>query len=219
MIRNFVVIFNYDASGASKVLLKIYTKTGDRGETGLIGGERITKSNPRILAYGSVDELNSNIGLGISTLAQTANLFSDIIAALVQIQNDLFVVGSDLADPKFTEIGPSSSSKNTDTNQASTPRTNQEMTLSLERAIDRLELELDPIRFFILPGGSREAAILHVCRSVARRAETSAVHLQESQRINPEVIIYLNRLSDLLFVTARAVNRRLGVADVGWRAK
>ncbi len=184
--------------------MKIYTKTGDKGETGLIGGRRVSKADLRIEAYGAVDEVNSSIGLAISTL-QAKKEFSDLLDVFTRVQNDLFRVGSDLADPDY----PSS--------QYNTPRTDEKMVSALEQDIDKLELELEPITFFILPGGSREASMLHVCRGIARRAETDAVALSKAEPINPAVIMYLNRLGDLLFVAARAANKRQGMPDVAWQ--
>jgi cob(I)alamin adenosyltransferase len=199
--------------------LKIYTKTGDKGETGLIGGTRVSKSDQRIMCYGSVDELNSNIGFAISSIAGMDGNFSDIMEVLVQIQNDLFVVGSDLADPDFTSLSSDTNAKSFPSQcNSATPRTGKDMVLKLEGIIDKYELELEPIRFFILPGGSKEAAILHICRSVARRAETLVVQLGISQEVNPEVVVYLNRLSDLLFVLARLLNKRLKIVDVRWQS-
>lgn len=183
--------------------MKIYTRTGDKGETGLIGGKRVGKAEPRIVAYGAVDELNSNIGLALSLLAGKKE-FDDLADALTKVQNDLFTVGSDLADPDY----PASKS---------TPRTTEEMTSALEPIIDRFEEELSPIMFFILPGGSREASVLHVCRAAARRAETAVVALAKNERINPAIIMYMNRLADLLFVAARLANKRLGVPDIAWK--
>lgn len=184
--------------------MKIYTKAGDRGETGLIGGRRVGKADLRILAYGTVDELNSSIGVAIAFLREKAGNFSDIIDALVQTQNDLFVVGSDLADPNYPD------------SEFKTPRVNEKMAAALEPMIDKFESELAPITFFILPGGTVESSLLHLSRGVARRAETAVVALSRREGINPAVVVYLNRLSDLLFVVARLVNKRSGVADVGW---
>lgn len=184
--------------------MKIYTRTGDKGETGLIGGGRISKANPRILAYGAVDELNTTIGIAIAFISKQQAL-SDIGKVLVKIQNDLFVVGSDLADASYPE------------NEFKTERVNEKMASDLEPIIDGFEGELDPITYFILPGGSIESSLLHNCRAVSRRAETSAVALSKSEQINPAVIVYLNRLSDLLFVSARLANKRSGLADVAWR--
>lgn len=185
--------------------MKIYTKTGDRGETGLIGGTRVPKSDLRIIAYGAVDELNSNIGLAIASLSQLQN-FSDLCDILVQVQRDLFVLGSDLADPSY----PATQSK--------TPRVNDKMAGALELSIDKFEQELDPITFFILPGGTVESSLLHKCRSVARRAETAVVALSGAATVNPAAGVYLNRLSDFLFVAARLVNKRAGTPDVAWQS-
>jgi cob(I)alamin adenosyltransferase len=182
--------------------MKIYTKVGDKGETGLIGGKRVSKADPRIVAYGAVDELNSVIGLAASFL-RSKEKFSDLVNVLVQVQNDLFVVGSDLADPSFPKAG-------------NTPRAEEKMASALEPIIDRFESEVEPIKFFILPGGSTEASILHQARGVARRAETAVVSLSQSQNVNPAIVVYLNRLSDLIFVAARLANKRLGTPDVAW---
>ena len=188
--------------------VKIYTKTGDKGETGLIGGRRVAKSDLRIIAYGSIDELNSNIGLIISVLSKkNRDLFFDLIDLLIKVQNDLFIIGSDLADP--TAILE---------NEAHTPRVAENMASYLEQIIDKFEVELSPIKFFILPGGSVESSVVHISRSVARRAETAVAALSKSQTINPAILIYLNRLSDLLFVVARLVNKRMGVDDIPWRS-
>jgi cob(I)alamin adenosyltransferase len=190
--------------------VKIYTKTGDKGETGLIGGKRISKSDPRIIAYGSIDELNSNIGLIVSVLnKKNRDMFLDLIDLLVKIQNDLFIIGSDLADPTpFLE----------NKNKYNTPRSMENMASYLECIIDKFESELSPIKFFILPGGSIESSLIHISRSITRRAETTVTALSKSQTINPAILIYLNRLSDVLFVAARLVNKRLGVEDVPWRS-
>ena len=188
--------------------MKIYTKTGDKGETGLIGGKRIPKSDPRIISYGLIDELNSNVGLTISLLnLKNNNLFSDLIDLLIKIQNDLFAIGSDLADPTYPME-----------NKYKIPRTDEKMVSYLESEIDKFEKEVVPITFFILPGGSIESSILHVSRSIARRTETAVAPLSKSQTINPAILIYLNRLSDLLFVAARLANKRLGVGDVAWES-
>lgn len=189
--------------------MKIYTKTGDKGETGLIGGKRISKGDPRIVAYGSVDELNSNIGIAISSLTvKDRHLFLDLINIMTCIQSELFIVGSDLADPRY----PAGNQ-----NQYQTPRTEENMASALEDAIDKFETELEPITFFILPGGSIEASLLHITRTIARRAEIAATLLSKDQIVNPIVLVYLNRLSDFLFVAARLINKRLGIKDVAWR--
>jgi len=185
--------------------MKIYTKTGDRGETRLIGGKHVNKADPRIIAYGEVDELNSSIGLAISFLRSKQDLLLDVADTLERVQNDLFVLGSDLADPSM----PKANGK--------TPRTSEKMASELEPIIDRFESELKPITFFILPGGSVESSLLHNSRGIARRTETDVVLLSKIESINPAVIVYLNRLSDLLFVMARLANKRLDVPDIAWR--
>jgi cob(I)alamin adenosyltransferase len=193
--------------------MKIYTGTGDKGETGLIGGRRIPKGDSRIIAYGSVDELNSHIGLVLSILRlKDKDLFEDIINFLIGVQNDLFVIGSDLADPKYP-------SENEIQDQRKTPRVEKNMISHLEGTIDRFEMQLDPINFFILPGGSIESSLLQISRSVTRRTETAIAILSKNEHINPHIIVYLNRLSDLLFVCGRLVNKRLGVKDIAWNAR
>jgi cob(I)alamin adenosyltransferase len=186
--------------------MKIYTRTGDRGETGLIGGKRVPKNDPRIVAYGCVDELNSNVGLVISLL-KNKKLFSDLIDILILIQNELFIVGSDLADPNYSVE-----------NEHQSPRVQEKMALHLEAVIDKFDEELKPITFFILPGGSLEASSVHVTRSIARRTETAVALLSKGQTTNPAILIYLNRLSDFLFTAARVVNKRLGIDDVAWKS-
>lgn len=191
--------------------MKIYTKTGDNGETGLIGGKRVSKTSSRIIAYGLVDELNSHIGFVISLLRlRDMDLFGDIVNLLVSVQNELFVIGCDLADPRNPSEGPSDSQKKT-------PRVKKNMILHLENTIDKFETRLNPITYFILPGGSTESSSIHISRSVARRAEIAAIALSRNEIINPNIIVYLNRLSDLLFVCARLVNHCLGVEDVAWK--
>ena len=191
--------------------MKIYTKTGDKGLTGLIGGKRIPKSDNRIIAYGSVDELNSYIGLSLSLLSKyntslSTTLFSDIITTLSRIQNELFVVGSDLADP--------------DLSKSSSLRVQSSMATVLENDIDNYEKELSPITYFILPGGSIESSSLHIARSIARRAETNVAKLSSdtTAMVNDLVLVYLNRLSDLLFVLSRTINKRLQITDIAWKS-
>jgi cob(I)alamin adenosyltransferase len=179
------------------MLVKIYTKTGDDGTTGLIGGKRIKKSSRRIMAYGAVDELNSAIGI---VLAFTPDL--DVADILTKVQNDLFVVGADLANPILSD---------------SSSRVTGEMITSLENQIDKLESELFPIDYFILPGGDHVASYVHLARSICRRAEVNIVKLEEEEPINKTCQAYVNRLSDLLFVIARAVNKRKKIKDVAWK--
>lgn len=182
-------------------MVKIYTRGGDKGETSLIGGKRTSKSSTRINAYGSVDELNSAVGLAISFLG-----YDDLKNILEKVQSELFVVGSDLADPSYPE------------NPNKIPRVTGEMVKEMENTIDRYEEEVGSIQYFILPGGTKEASLLHLARGIARRAERIAVELALSENVNPAVISYLNRLSSLLFVFARLANKRNGVKDVAWRA-
>lgn len=177
--------------------MKIYTKTGDDGTTGLQGGRRVSKSDLRIQAYGAVDETNSAIGLVL-----TNPLDSDIKDLLTRIQNELFVAGSDLSDPNLANT------KN---------RVTESMILHLEEQIDRLESELTPLTNFILPGGHTIAASLHLARTISRRAETIMVELSKSEQLNKSCQKYLNRLSDLLFVMARVANKRNNVPDVLWK--
>ena len=188
--------------------MKIYTKTGDKGLTGLIGGKRIPKSDIRIIAYGSVDELNSYIGLSISLLTKhtlsSSSSFSDIIVTLSRIQNELFIIGSDLADP--------------DLSKSSSLRVQSNMITVLENDIDNYEKELSPITYFILPGGSIESSNLHIARSIARRTETNVAKLFLEDMINNLVLVYLNRLSDLLFVLSRTINKRLQISDIAWKS-
>ena len=181
----------------SNVDVKIYTKTGDDGTTGLIGNNRVKKSNPRIATYGIVDELNAAIGIVLSS-----KLSTDIRELLTKIQNDLFVVGADLANPNLD-------------NESN--RVTPEMVLFLEDEIDGLEGKLDPITFFILPGGDLIASHIHLARAICRRAEVHIVSLSEIEKINNECLVYMNRLSDLLFVIARTINKRKKISDVAWK--
>lgn len=178
------------------VRVKIYTRTGDSGSTGLRGGKRISKGSTRIMAYGTVDEANSSIG---AVLADGVD--PDISDLLTRIQNDLFIVGSDLSSPDL--------SRHQD-------RVTPKMVKQLDSAIDRHEQDLPPISNFILPGGSRQSALIHVARTVVRRAEAHVAALAADERINSHCLAYLNRLSDLLFVLARTANRRSDVPDVVW---
>lgn len=180
-------------------LNRIYTRTGDDGCTMLVDGSRVAKDDPRMVAIGDVDELNSAIGLAAVALGESGHA-----ALLASVQNDLFDLGADLATPG-EDFAPS------------------EMVLRivpaqvdrLERAIDALNGPLPPLKSFILPGGSEAAARVHLARAICRRAERSAVTASKAAPINPAAIIYLNRLSDLLFVLARAINAG-GAGDVLW---
>lgn len=177
--------------------MKIYTKTGDDGTTGLQGGKRVSKASLRIQAYGAVDETNSALGLVL-----TYKLDSDMKELLTKIQNELFVAGSDLSDPDLNNT------KN---------RITEPMITHLENQIDKFESELTPLTNFILPGGHPIAAHLHLARTISRRAETIIVELSSSEQLNPSCQKYLNRLSDLLFVMARVANKRNNVPDVLWK--
>jgi cob(I)alamin adenosyltransferase len=179
-------------------LTRIYTKTGDDGSTGLIGGKRVAKSSQRIIAYGAIDELNSSIGIVLSS-----KLDNDIHELLEKIQNDLFVVGADLANPDL---------------QISNNRITESMVNFLETSIDKFEQELSPITYFILPGGDIIAAQIHLARAISRRAETCIVQISEKESINKTCQIYINRLSDLLFVLARVINKRKMIKDVAWKS-
>ncbi|MFC7681141.1 cob(I)yrinic acid a,c-diamide adenosyltransferase [Paenibacillus sp. GCM10028914] len=176
--------------------MKVYTKTGDKGETSIIGG-RVPKDDPRIEAYGTIDELNSFVGQAVF-LAQEAG-FKELVEQLIQIQHELFDCGSDLAYAKHNE----------DKYKVSEP-----LVVRLEEWLDAFEAENPKLERFILPGGSSLSVALHVCRTVCRRAERLTVTLARQVEINPEVRSYLNRLSDYFFVTARTANVRAGVPDV-----
>lgn len=180
-------------------LSKIYTKTGDHGDTGLGDGSRVAKDHPRVTAYGSVDELNAVLGV---LLLQP--LDADMAALLRSIQNDLFDVGADLCLPPTDGERP-----------GQVLRVTAEQAERLEREIDRLNERLQPLKSFVLPGGTAAAAWCHVARTVCRRAERDVVTLAHIDKINPQVIVYLNRLSDLLFVMARVCNHD-GKDDVLW---
>jgi cob(I)alamin adenosyltransferase len=180
--------------------MKIYTKTGDQGDTGLFGGPRVSKNDARIEAYGTVDELNSLLGV-----ARSFTLPQDIDQLVERMQNELFSLGAQLATPdppahQTALVGPA-------------------QTAALEAAIDHYEATLEPLKQFILPGGTTAAAQLHLARTVCRRAERRLVTLVQTsqQPIATDLVIYLNRLSDLLFVLARAANHAAGSPDVPWQ--
>lgn len=179
--------------------MKIYTKTGDRGETTLFGGERVPKSHPRIAAYGTVDELNSLLGVACEWLDREA------VEALRRIQNDLFNLGAELATPPENEKA-----------FAYVTLLKEERIRWLESEIDRMDAALEPMNNFILPGGSKGAAFLHLARTVCRRAERKMVELAADTPFRQTLIEYVNRLSDYFFVLARYVNKRAGIADIPW---
>jgi cob(I)alamin adenosyltransferase len=181
--------------------MKIYTKTGDKGDTGLFGGGRVPKDHPRVEAYGAVDELNAVLGV-----VRAIEVMPRIDEVLVPVQRDLFSLGALLATPVPEKV----------TQQLQKARIDDGRIAELERAIDDGERELEPLTSFIMPGGTPKAAMLHQARTVCRRAERRVIALQHEVEVPQVVIIYLNRLSDLLFVLARVANRRAGAAEVTW---
>ena len=184
--------------------MKIYTRTGDDGSTGLFGGGRIRKSDPRIECYGTIDELNASIGLAAAALAGSAS--ADALADwLRQIQHELFNIGSHLATPAES---PSA---------AKLPSLDEMMVGRLEMQMDQADEQLSPLRQFILPAGGEAACRLHLARTICRRAERRIVAFAMDRPVPHVIITYLNRLSDWLFVMARLANQRAGVEDVPWK--
>ncbi len=184
--------------------MKIYTRTGDSGDTGLYGGKRVRKNAARVESYGVVDEANAALGIAASYISD-----NELQGLVARLQSDLFVVGADLATPRQeSEIDA----------RSIVPRIGQKQVQALETWIDLYESELSPLTNFILPGGNLGASHLHLARTILRRAERCVVTLIDAdpEHTNPMVIPYLNRLADLLFVLARVVNHRAGVADVPW---
>jgi cob(I)alamin adenosyltransferase len=179
--------------------VKIYTKTGDGGDTGLFGGPRVRKNDPRVEAYGDVDELNAAVGV-----ARALVEYPELDAELARIQAELFCVGAELATPHGAKA------------RSAVPPVDPAWTVRLERAMDAWETELPPLTRFVLPGGTRTAAALHVARTVCRRAERRAVALAAEVEVDPQVLTYLNRLSDLLFVAARLANHRARRDEPTW---
>jgi len=197
--------------------MAIYTKTGDDGDTALFGGGRVPKNDRRVEAYGAVDELNSFVGLALTSLTDVdadpdadggpdADANPGIRRGLLLIQNDLFALGANLATPERDDSRP----------RPRTPDVPVARVEAMEGWIDRATEELPELREFILPGGTGAAAMLHVCRSVCRRAEREVVALGREETLDPGIVRYLNRLSDLFFVWARLENLRAGQADVPW---
>jgi cob(I)alamin adenosyltransferase len=178
--------------------VKIYTRTGDDGTTGLLGPGRVSKSDARVEAYGSVDELNAAIGA-----ARALDRHHWLEPDLATVQAQLFQIGAELATPDATQLERMARIRADDVG-------------ALERWIDRCEADLPPLQRFILPGGGELGASLHLARTACRRAERRVVELGASQQVGPELIRYLNRLADLLFVLARWCNRRAGVAETEW---
>ncbi len=178
--------------------MNLYTKTGDDGTTGLYGGQRVSKDDLRVASYGEVDELNAVIGLAMTHVSD-----DELADILKQLQSDLFSLGGELATPPGGHLSVSIGASHI---------------TRLESWLDRACAETPKLRTFILPGGSPLAATLHVARGVSRRAERSVVSLSRESSLSPHVVIYLNRLSDLLFALARLANHRSGVADIPWIA-
>ena len=179
--------------------MKIYTKTGDRGDTRLFDGTHVRKDDPRVEAYGEVDELNALVAAAAAWMADP-----ELVGMLTDIQRDLFTIGAQLADPRPEE------------RTSGKFQLAPERTTALEEAIDRFQTELPPLRQFILAGGGQAGAMLHVARTVCRRAERRVVNLAGRAHINAGVIVHLNRLSDFLFVLARLVNHREGRQEIPW---
>ena len=185
-------------------LTRIYTKGGDKGETSLGSGARVAKHDPRVAAYGTVDEANAAIGLARLHIGDAQ---ADTDAILGRVQNDLFDLGADLCRPETPETGKPS--------EPTPLRVTAGQVARLEGEIDRLNADLAPLTSFVLPGGTPAAAYLHLARTVARRAEREMTLLAQSEAVNPDAIRYINRLSDLLFVLGRALNDG-GAQDVLW---
>ena len=181
--------------------MKIYTRTGDRGETGLFGGGRVPKDHPRVAAYGDVDELNSAIG--VARALEPAALHDELLES---VQRDLFSIGGHLATPDPDKVRKALARAELD----------EARTTAFERVMDDAEAELPPLRAFVLPAGTPKAAALHLARTVCRRAERSVIHLSHEADVPELFIAYLNRLSDLLFTLARLANHRAGSGDVVW---
>ena len=180
---------------------KLYTRTGDQGQTALYGGGRVGKDHLRVEAYGSVDELNSALGVAVAFLRRRR-----VAAALQSIQNELFNIGSELA----SESGPRAEKGRLFLDP-------EGKIAALERLIDEYDAKVPPLRTFILPSGSQAGALLHLARGVCRRAERAVVRLSREEDVNPHVLTYLNRLSDLLFVLARYVNKAARRPETPWR--
>jgi len=179
----------------------LYTRSGDSGTTALFGGGRVPKDSARVEAYGSVDELNSALGVAVAFVQQP-----EIREALAGVQNELFNIGSELA----SETGKAAASGHMFTGEEAKIAT-------IEALIDEYDAEVEPLRTFILPSGSAGGAMLHLCRTVCRRAERAVVRLAREEPVNPAVLTYLNRLSDLLFVLARYANKADGAEETPWR--
>ncbi len=185
--------------------MKIYTKTGDNGTTALFGGTRVKKYNLRIESYGTVDELNSYIGL-----IKDQEISENIKKTLLKIQNELFTLGAMLATPPEKEILKNGKER------LDIPKINEKSILFLEKDIDFMEQDLSQMTHFILPGGHQSVSFCHIARCVCRRAERLSVELNEEENINNDILKYLNRLSDYLFVLARKLSKDLSIEEIKW---
>jgi cob(I)alamin adenosyltransferase len=181
--------------------MAIYTRTGDTGETALFGGGRVSKHDPRVAAYGDVDELNAAVGAALA--GPPVDFAADLLR---EVQQDLLAIGGQLASPHPEKVAKALTKARLDDGRVA----------ALEAAIDRADAELQPLTAFVLPGGTPKAAALHVARTVCRRAERSVVGLHRGQGVPRLILTYLNRLSDLLFTLARLANHRAGVPDRTW---
>jgi cob(I)alamin adenosyltransferase len=196
---------SFPLAQATRKDMRIYTRTGDQGTTGLFGGSRVDKDHPRIDAYGTVDETNAHLGLARALLRAEAG--GEVLDPILHdLQGQLFELGADLATP------PESRARHV-------PRVTPAHVEHLERLIDRFEDDLPPLQHFILPAGTPAAAALHVARTVCRRAERLTVAALRTEAVNDQAVVFLNRLSDLLFVLARWANHRSGYEDVPWHGR
>ncbi len=184
--------------------MNLYTRTGDDGTTGLFGGDRVSKDDPRIAAFGSVDELNACVGLAAAACDSTNPFESRLLDTLSQLQSRLFDVGADLAAPLGSK------------HQDKIKRIDSDDVKQVEAWIDEFDAKNEPMKSFVLPGGTELAARLHLARTVCRRAEREVIALAHGGPVNEQLRIYLNRISDLLFAMARRANKQAGVADVPW---
>jgi cob(I)alamin adenosyltransferase len=188
-------------------ITKVYTRTGDRGETGLVGGKRVAKDSLRVEAYGTIDELNSIVGLARvfnEEIREASEAHEFLDGVLRQIQDELFDIGSELATPPefFT---------------AGMYRVGDDEVKRLEKLMDQCQKDLEPLKSFVLPGGGRIGAYLHQCRTVCRRAERDILRLSRSEEVNPTLLKYVNRLSDLFFVLARWISKKMGEQEYLWQ--
>jgi len=189
---------------AKRAKSKLYTRSGDRGETGLYGRRRVRKDHPRVVAYGTIDELSSVLGVAASFTRQ-----AKLVRTIEAIQNELFDIGAELAS-----VEPANAR-----GRSAVPKLAHNRVAWLEELIDEYDAKVSPLATFILPGGSTSAAFLHLARTVARRAERETVTLAQNERVNPEVLAYLNRLCDLLFALARYANKSARRREVRWQKR